>query len=293
MEAHGGDAPNPARLQAAIDRVVSRLDPDQIILFGSGVRKEMTGDSDLDLLVITEPPPDKPGAHREHWEARDGETYDIDLILMSRATAEAGRHSTTRIQGIALEEGRTVYTRNGLLDPIGTGPTYVWNGCDMVKKTRFEPEEATRLLGHAEEHWRFAQDPETTPSMRCIQLQASMEHALKALIIAQGERVRHKHTLNDLWDDVEQRGERINAVQDRKVLDVLTAYGGRLQYDEPRPEEDPTKTWEAARTGGGDVLNHAKSRVAQLIVETTERLQAQDAAGRRRNQPAKTSSGSS
>lgn len=292
MEDQGGNAPSPVRLQAAIDLVVSRLDPDQIILFGSGVRQEMTDDSDLDLLVIAEPSPDKLGTHREHWEARNGETYDIDLILMDQATAEAGRHSTTRIQGIALEEGRTIYARDGI-DPIGTGPAYVWNGREMVKKTRFEPEEATRLLGHAEEHWRFAQDPETTPSMKCIQLQASMEHALKALIIAQGARVRHKHTLNDLWHDVEQRGERIDAVQDRKALDVLTAYGGRLQYNQPRPEEDPTKTWDATRTSGEDLLNHAKARVPKLIIETTDRLQAQDVATRQFRQPTKASSGSS
>ena len=54
----------------------------------------------------------------------------------------------------------------------------------------------------------IANDGKRSPIMKCVQLQASMEHALKALTIARGERVKHKHTLNELWDDVEQAGKR-------------------------------------------------------------------------------------
>ena len=50
-DAHGG-MPNPERLQAVVDLVVGRFDPDQIILFGSAARGEMSADSDLDLLVL-------------------------------------------------------------------------------------------------------------------------------------------------------------------------------------------------------------------------------------------------
>ena len=278
MQAPARRAPDRERLQAAVALVVSRLNPDQIVLFGSAVRDEMTDDSDVDLLAITERSA-SPATKRERWTAEGATGYDVDVIVMDRATAEAGRHSTTRIQGVALEEGRTIYTREGV-EPVSTGPTYLWNGREMVRKTRFEPEEATRLLGHADEYRRIAREPYVTSSMKCIQLQASMEHALKALTIAQGERVKHKHTLNELWDDVENRGERIAAVRDRKALEVLTLYGGRLQYESPTRETDPDETWDSTTATGEDVLNHARRRVPKLIAETTERLQRLEEAGR-------------
>ena len=86
--------------------------------------------------------------------------------------------------------------------------------------------------------------------MKCVQLQASMEHALKALTVACGERVQHKHTLNELWDDVEQAGETIRATRDRPALDVLTRYGGELQYGSPGPEHDPEVTWNDTQDDG-------------------------------------------
>ena len=232
-------APDRERLETTVARVISRLNPDQVVLFGSAARDEMTVESDIDLLVIKERGGGEPTTQRERWEPENGTGYEADVILMDRATAEAGRNSITRIQGAALEEGRTLYTRRDVA-PIPTGPAYVWNGREMVKKTKFEPEEATRLLGHAEEHWRFAQDAETTSSMRCIQLQASMEHALKALSIALGERVRHKHTLNELWDDVEGHGEDIGATRDRKASGradpVRRQVAVRKPYKGNRPE---------------------------------------------------------
>ena len=264
-------APDRTRLDATVAQVVRKLDPEQIVLFGSAARGEMAADSDVDLLVIRERLNGEPETQREYWPPGDGTAYEADLVLMDRTTAEAGRASITRIQGVALEEGRTLYTRSGV-KPIPTGPTYSWNGREMVKVTKFEPEEATRLLGHAGEYWEIANDPKRSPIMRCVQLQASLEHALKALTIALGERVKHKHTLNALWDDVERAGETIRATRDRKALDVLTRYGGELQYGSPGREHDPEATWNDTRATGEDLLNHARARVPKLIERTTERL---------------------
>ena len=265
-------APDPTRLDATVAEVVRKLDPEQIVLFGSAARQAMAADSDVDLLVIRERPNGEPETQRERWREQDGGAYEADLVLMDRATAEAGRASITRIQGIALEEGRTLYARPDI-EPLPTGPTYSWNGREMVKATKFEPEEATRLLGHAGEYWEIANDGKRSPIMKCVQLQASMEHALKALTIARGERVKHKHTLNELWDDVEQAGETIRATRDRRALDALTRYGGELQYGSPGPEHDPEVTWNDTWATGADLLNHARARVPELIEQTTERLQ--------------------
>ena len=242
-------APDTTRLDATVAQVVRKLNPEQIVLFGSAARKEMAAGSDIDLLVIRERANGEPETQRARWRPNDGAGYEVDLVLMDRTTAEAGRASITRIQGIALEEGRTIYTRSDI-EPVPTGPTYSWNGQGMVKDTKFEPDEATRLLGHASEYWEIANDGKRSPIMKCVQLQASMEHALKALTIAQGQRVKHKHPLNELWDDVEQAGETIRATRDRRALDALTRYGGELQYGSPGPEHDPEVTWNDTRATG-------------------------------------------
>ena len=261
-------APGPERLQAAIDLVVARLQPDQIILFGSAAREEMSASSDLDLLVIRKHGPHEPRETHEHWECE--QTGDeLDVILMDPATAERGRRSAARIQGAALEEGRTIYARKGFT-PLPTGPTRTRNGRRMVKSTLYEPDYAHEFVDQAARKWRSA-NREEHPVDKCEMLQASMERALKALITAQGRRVRHRHDPNALWDEAEAHGERIHATRDPDELARLSRYAGEWQYAIERGVE-PAATWSAARTTGEDLLNHARSRVPQLVRETRDRL---------------------
>lgn len=260
------------RLQAAVDLVVERLHPDQIILFGSAARGEMSPDSDLDFLVIRER---EPGAqevdHRRWIRGRMAADVDIDLVLMDRATAESGRLSASRVQGAALEEGRTVYGRAGV-SLVPTGPTYVRDGHAVVKSTLFAPDHAEELLDQAERKWTIANSADCGhPADRCEYLQASMERALKALLVARGRRAKHTHVLAALWDQVEEAGEPIPAARDRRVLDHLSRFAGDWQY--AGPERDfAERLWAAGRPLGSDLLDHARRRVPGLARETTARL---------------------
>ena len=184
-------APGPERLQAAIDLVVARLQPDQIILFGSAAREEMSASSDLDLLVIRKQGPHEFQEAHEHWECE--QTGDeLDVILMDPTTAERGRRSAARIQGAALEEGRTIYARKGVT-PLPTGPARTRNGRKMVKSTLCEPDYAHEFIDQAARKWDLA-NYAPHPVDKCEMLQASMERALKALITAQGRRVARAAT---------------------------------------------------------------------------------------------------
>ena len=263
-------AAEPERLQAAIDLVVARLQPDQIILFGSAARDEMTAESDLDLLVIKEPEPGEPARDHAHWEC-ENTGGDIDMILMDRASAENGRRSAGQVQGAALEEGRTVYTRGGV-EPIRTGPIYRWNGREMVRTTLFEPDHAHKLLERGKRKWDIANRERIHAIDRCENVQIVIEQALKALITSQGQRVKHNHNLNDLWKDAEEQGERINATYDEDALKNLSKYAGPWRYDVP-PDEDPEHTWETTKTIAEDLLNHARQRVPKLVLETNRRLE--------------------
>ena len=259
--------PNATRLQAAIDLVVARLKPDQIILFGSAARHEMTESSDLDLLVIKSRGPHEPQEEHECWRCQETGD-DLDVVLVDPATAERRRRSAAYIPGAALEEGRTIYAREGVT-PLRTGPIHTWDGMKMVKSTLYEPDYASTWLAQAERKWRSA-NREEHPVDKCENLQASMERALKALIVSQGRRVKHKHDLESLWKEAEANGERIAATPDPEELAKLTRYAGEWQY--PVDGIDPETTWSLMEPAGRDVLNHARKRVPELMKETGERL---------------------
>ena len=263
-------APSPERLDAAVRVIVDRLRPDQIILFGSAARGEMTRSSDLDLLVIKDEDGDRASATRhERWECAEA-GGQLDVLVTNRATAERNRLSAAHVHGAALEDGRTVYLRDGAT-ATPTGPTYTWDGSAMVKTTKYEPEHAAELLDTAGRRWRTA-NREEHPRDRCKNLHESIEHALKAIIVADGRRVEHRHELDKLWDQAEAAGGPIAAIRDPEQLERLTMYVGDWRYDAMPVEEDPERTWELNRANGEDVLNHARRCVPQLIEQTRQAI---------------------
>ncbi len=263
-------APDAEELRAAVETVVARLHPDQIILFGSGARGELSEHSDLDLLVIKEP--DRGDGEQHHRLTCRETRREIDVFVSSGSQAAAGREYAGNVRGRALETGRTLYTRTGFR-PIETGPTYVLDGTERVRvqRTRYKPDRAYSFLARAERKWGIAGEPRRHPADRCENLQASMEQALKGLIIAQGRHIERKHDLNALWDDAERDGGRIAAARNEPDLNKLSLYAGIYQYEDPT-DGTPETTWDATRTTGADVLAHARSRIPALVNETKERL---------------------
>lgn len=261
-------SPGESRLRAAVATIVARFAPDQIILFGSAARSRMTGSSDLDLLVIRTPDPGESATDRHRWRC-DATGDDLDVLLTDRRTAEQYRRSAGYVYGAALEEGRTIYAREGA-PLLHTGPHFVWNGREMVRSTTYEPDYPHEWLDQAERKWRTA-NREEHPVDKCENLQAAMERMLKALIVARGQRVEHRHDLRELWAEAEEHGESIPAQPDLAELDRLTIYAGEWQY--PAPGIEPEATWTAMAPFGEDLLNHARRRVPALIDETRKKLE--------------------
>ena len=133
-----------------------------------------------------------------------------------------------------------------------------------------EPDHSNELLETAERKWNTA-NREDHPVDKCEYLQLSMERAFKALITAKGRRVQHTHELDDLWTQAEADGEQIRAIRNPEQLGKLSKYAGNWRYALPA-NEDPAKTWAQNRLTGEDLLNHARTRVPQLLQETRNHL---------------------
>lgn len=267
--------PDPDRLQAAVDFIVARLNPDQLILYGSAARGRMTPGSDLDFLAVNAGAHDRDSSSNQyHWDCEA--TGDaVDVLVVDRDKLEERRWIAGTVHAAALTEGRTVFSR-AEVQPVQTIAESSQTEAMMIARSRFSARKATEFISKARRRFKIAQfaHGQNDPQSACEDLQISAEHALKALIIANRTEVEHTHNLNDLWTQAEDLGERIEAERDVKQLDAMTMYAGEWRYDRPE-REDPGTSYQAFRLVAEDILNYAERRVP--ILERAGDLEPDDA----------------
>lgn len=95
-------------LDEVVRRIVEVAKPERIILFGSGSKGRLRGDSDLDLLVV------KRGAHRrrlaqEIYVNLIGVGCSVDVVVVTPEDIERFGDSPALIIEPALHDGVEVY----------------------------------------------------------------------------------------------------------------------------------------------------------------------------------------
>ena len=98
-------------LDRMVKRLVSRFNPDQIILFGSHARGTARPESDIDLLVVL---PLRGSKRAKQVEMRVA-LHDIrapkDIIVVTPEEVARQRHIVGTIIKPALQEGKVIYAR--------------------------------------------------------------------------------------------------------------------------------------------------------------------------------------
>jgi len=97
-------------LTEIVNRIVEVAQPDQIILFGSAARREMTEESDIDLLVV------KSNTHRRHlaqliYQNLIGVGVPVDIIVATPEDLQTYQHSIGLIYEPALTDGEVIYDK--------------------------------------------------------------------------------------------------------------------------------------------------------------------------------------
>ncbi len=109
-----GDNVTERAIEMMMERLVDRLDPDQIILFGSQARGTAGPGSDADLLVIM---PVSGSKRAKQLEMRVDLLHDIaiakDIILATPDEVARRRDVVGTIIHPALREGKLLYARPG------------------------------------------------------------------------------------------------------------------------------------------------------------------------------------
>ncbi len=102
-------------LPKMVETIVTEVDPEQVILFGSHARGDASEDSDVDLIVVESEPFDKNrdrGAEAVRlWRALAGFSISKDILVYSRDEVEYWRDSLNHVLARALREGRVLYER--------------------------------------------------------------------------------------------------------------------------------------------------------------------------------------
>ena len=262
-------SPNGRVLADVVQRIAKAVDPDRIVLFGSGARGTMKAGSDLDLLII------KAGCNSRELAARaqcnlaaDGPP--VDVIAATPEHAEKHRDSLSLVLGPALREGITVYDRTAAVEIADA----VRRGCavnrraraaGMVQKRLYKPEEALHWLRKARSELAHSRDPDPEVELdsRCINLQAAAERALKGIITAHGVTVEFTHKLVRLADQAQRAGEHLPPL-DRQKLRLLSEYGGEAQYPgwgRETTEQDFRDVRQIAVT----IVQHAEQRIPEIL----------------------------
>jgi uncharacterized protein len=97
-------------LDQITQRLVSALQPEQIILFGSYAYGEPNADSDIDLLVIVSQS-DEPRYHRARvaYKALRGIGIPTDVIVMTREEVQRKVNVRSSLASRAVNGGKLLY----------------------------------------------------------------------------------------------------------------------------------------------------------------------------------------
>lgn len=108
VEAHNG----PGVPDELLRRVVARLNPRRVVVFGSRARGGAGEDSDIDLLVVLDDDaPKEVLSWQALWEARRGYHGSVDLIPCRESVLRERAKAIGSFARTILEEGTVVYER--------------------------------------------------------------------------------------------------------------------------------------------------------------------------------------
>ena len=99
-------------LEPLLERIVARLAPEEIWLFGSRAEGRARLDSDYDLLVVL--PDESPEAHLDvvaAWTLVRGLDIPADIVPCTRAEFEEEKHEIDTLARAAFLRGRRIYER--------------------------------------------------------------------------------------------------------------------------------------------------------------------------------------
>lgn len=260
---HTGVGPDTRALQVA-KALREAVDVECVILFGSRARGDWTDRSDIDLMIIEPEFPDLDRRIDIECIARKMITqmYDIfmssDFVYLSRAEYDRKSvHTLNHVSRFARREGILIPRNPG--DFPGNNATDDPNHCD-------EPMERQLRIADANTHYRAMHgmmDIGLTDKVTALNAHQALEHAMKALISAQGREYPHTHGLHELAARINENDPNLNLRPNSNLLQLNNFAGG----DRYGPLLTPISDYTDLANRVTDDLNRIYDEITRLTGE--------------------------
>ena len=101
-----------ARIEGIVPRIVERFHPRRILLFGSYASGMSTPESDVDILVVVQEPPERQEANRFSSDLQARFSLRLQLLFMGEEEFEETRDVIGGIAYPAYHSGKVLYGQN-------------------------------------------------------------------------------------------------------------------------------------------------------------------------------------
>lgn len=106
------DTVTPTTVKYVVDKIVNIAHPTKVVVFGSQARGDNRADSDIDILVITNPGESREQVRLAIERALRGRRFDIDLLVRTPEDIAWNTEGENPFYTEAIhKEGRVMYER--------------------------------------------------------------------------------------------------------------------------------------------------------------------------------------
>ena len=230
-----------------------------VILFGSRSRKDWTGSSDIDVMVITPGQPTQAdeiritSAAEEILDQTYAESPAMDLVVLSSEQYRRRSRSINNVAAIASREGIKL-TRNP--------DDYAGHEYDDDA----EREDRIQRVADANMHYRnlnLMLDAGVEDRGTVFQAHQSLKHGMKVLISVLGNQYTHRHSLTALANTIRQNDPEQDW-QFHSNLWQLNGYAGAARYGQAL---DPVTDFRQMANDVTNDLEQIHQRIAELTGE--------------------------
>ena len=247
----GDGQPNTRRLEETVDDILDTCRPHQpskIIMFGSGARGELTGKSDIDLLVVLHDR-DQESAEPEGiavavMQRQEGR---VDVVCAFEHEMREAQSSVISVLRTADEEGVLVYRDGEKLPYAAQGRATAIERIEDPTTCRKEAdkrrEQAKGTLIRAEQRTQYLHDEEaradTTTTFVAEYASKAIALSLQARIIDHGKRPQGWKDPTRLAAEARAAGARMPDINPEALARAGNYYSGQTSagYPQPSPEE--------------------------------------------------------